>query len=126
MVEQPWHADKKGETARPTSFQLIDIWALLFPCEDNLLLLDSPNMVSKQLTKSVGVTPSLDCDCTEVTNVLVISNSASASATCSLGFCTANKPNLVLYPKNFKFTQIIIVVISIFPKADTQQLKEFK
>lgn len=120
MVEQPWNVEQKGETARPTSFQLIDIWVLLFPREANLLLLDSPNIVSKQLTKSVGFTPSLDCDFTEVTNVLVISNSASASATCSLGFCTANKPSLVLYPKNFKFkNNNNYYYYNIFPKIDT-------
>lgn len=88
MVQQPWHADKKGETARPISFQLIDIW--VFSWDSNLCILDCPNSVSKQLTKSVGLTPSLYSDLTEVTNVLVISSSTSASATCSLGLCTEN------------------------------------
>lgn len=89
MVQQPWHVDKNGEIARPISFQLIDIW--VFSWEANLLPLDCPNSDIKQLTKSVGVTPALDCDWTEDTNVLAISNSASASVTCSLGFCTASR-----------------------------------
>lgn len=85
IVQQPGALLKTWETTCPMSFQRIKLWA------SSRLLLGPPSCpksLRRQLTKSEGVTPSLLYALTEVTNVFVMSNRASASATCSLGFCT--------------------------------------
>lgn len=89
IVQQQGALLKTWETTQPMYFQQIE--SLSSP----VILLDPPSWpksLSRQLTKSEGVTPSLPWAFTEVTSVFVMSNRASASATCSLGFCTVCQP----------------------------------
>lgn len=88
MVQHPGTVLITWETALPISFQAIEFlpWSELIlgcPC--------CPKFLNRQFTKSDGVIPSLLCALTNVINVFVMSNKASASATCSLGFCTVNQ-----------------------------------
>lgn len=85
MVQHLGPLWKTCETAIPTSFQHIKFLpsSLLPPGP-----LCSPKSLRRQVTKSEGVIPSLLCALTDVTKVFVMSKRASASATCSLGFCT--------------------------------------
>jgi hypothetical protein len=82
MVQHPDTAIKACGTEAPTSSQHNEAAsASRLPC--------CPKFFSSTVTKSEGVIPSADWDLTDVTKVLAISSRASASATCSLGFCTA-------------------------------------
>ena len=87
MVQHPWALLKIGATARPISFQQTIIRASPWVATP---LLAPPYCLSKQLTNSAGVIPSLEWDFTELAKVLAMSKRASASATCSLGFWTGN------------------------------------
>lgn len=88
IVRQPGALLKTWETARPISFHCIEVasssWFLFGP-------LCSPKSLIRLLTKSEGVMPSLQYSLTDVTKVFAMSNRASASATCSLGFVTEKK-----------------------------------
>ena len=83
MVRHPWPFMKIDETPNPISFQLTEIGSFSSDVIPPSML---ANSLSRQLTKSDGVTPSFDCDLIEVTREFAISCKASASATCSLGF----------------------------------------
>ena len=89
MVQQPEHFLKTCDAATPISFQ-----TKAFPDSSVLMLgpLCCPNCLRRQVTKSEGVIPSLLCDLTQFNNVCISSKRASASATCSLGFCTERHP----------------------------------
>lgn len=82
MVQHPGAALKTCEAESPTSAQRNETGS-----ESRLAC--CPNFFSNAVTKSEGVIPSLDWDLTDFTNVVVMSSRASASATCSLGLCTA-------------------------------------
>lgn len=96
IVLNPLHFLKIGETASPISFHLIK----LDKFSSSSVLLDCPNCESTQETKSAAVMPSFDCDLTDDTSVLVRPSNASASATCSLGFCTAIRRWVYINPRN--------------------------
>lgn len=71
---------KTCDTAFPMSLQDIELLPLPLGFLKSLRI---------QLMKPEAVIPSLLCALTEVIKVLAMSKSASASATCSLGFLTA-------------------------------------
>jgi len=79
MVQHPEHLLKTCETATPISFQNIVFL-------ESSVLPPSPLCCPKSLRRPVTKS--------EDTNLFVISKRASASATCSLGFCTE-----MSYPK---------------------------
>lgn len=91
MVQHPGHLLKTCETATPISFQnIVFLESSVLPPSS----LCCPKSLRRHVTKSEGVIPSLLCVLTEDTNLFAISKRASASATCSLGFCTE-----MSYPK---------------------------
>lgn len=103
-----------------------------------VILLDPPSWsksLSRQLTKSEGVTPSLPWAFTEVTSVFVMSNRASASATCSLGFCTVCQPVKIqpikwsqnIWSSIFKIKHLdmpkkISLIVAILGKLNTSKM----
>lgn len=87
MVEHPQLFPKALATATPTSAQAIDARPVSLVV---LGPLTSPKSLIMEETKSEMVMPLLFSAWTQCTTVLVMSNRVSASATCSLGFCTEN------------------------------------
>lgn len=85
MVQHPCALLKMGETIVPISPQRIGGVAALNPPPPF-----SPNLSSKHVTKFGALKPQLVWDLTESSKVLAMSNKASASGTCSLGFWTEN------------------------------------
>lgn len=103
MVQHPGHLLKTCETERPISFQnIVPLTSSVIP----LGLLCFPKSLRRHVTKSAEFIPSLLCALTEASNASVMSNRASASATCSLGFCTERHQEKT--GKNQKLQVVII------------------